>query len=62
MNIVIANAGAQKGFLLLTEGEELYLEGEAYAKNEEVTVLQHIPVLKIRDISQLIINYVLRSC
>jgi predicted ATPase/signal transduction histidine kinase/tRNA A-37 threonylcarbamoyl transferase component Bud32 len=60
MNIVIANAGAQKGFLLLTEGEELYLEGEAYAKNEEVSVLQHTPVLKVRDISQLIINYVLR--
>jgi signal transduction histidine kinase len=60
MNIVLTNAGAQKGFLLLTEGEELFLEGEAYAKNEEVTVLQHIPVLKIKDISQSIINYVLR--
>jgi signal transduction histidine kinase len=61
MNIVIANAGAQKGFLFLTEGEELYLEGEAYARNEEFSVLQHIPALKIKDVSQLIINYVLRS-
>jgi signal transduction histidine kinase len=60
MSIVLVNAGAQRGFLLLTEGEELYLEGEAYAKNEEVTVLQHLPVLKIKDISQLIVNYVLR--
>ncbi|MBK8884550.1 MAG: GAF domain-containing protein [Bacteroidales bacterium] len=61
MNIVIANAGAQRGFLLLTEGEDLYLEGEAFALTEEVSVLQHVPVLKIMDISQLIINYVLRS-
>lgn len=61
MNIVIANAGAQKGFLLLTEGEELYLEGEAYANNEEVSVLQHIPVQKLKNVSQLIINYVLRT-
>lgn len=61
MNIVIANAGAQRGFLLLTQGEELYLEGEAFALSEEVSVLQHIPVLKIRDISQMIINYVFRS-
>ena len=61
MNIVLTNAGAQKGFLLLTEGEELYLEGEAYVKDEEVAVLQHMPVLKIKDIAQLIINYVLRT-
>ena len=61
MNIVLTNAGAQKGFLLLTEGEELYLEGEAYANNEEVEVLQHMPVLKIKNISQLIVNYVFRT-
>jgi signal transduction histidine kinase len=60
MNIVIANAGAQKGFLLLMEEEELYLEGEAFADNEEVTVLQHIPALKVKDISRVIINYVQR--
>jgi signal transduction histidine kinase len=61
MNIVLTNAGAQKGFLLLTEGEELYLEGEAYAIDEEVTVLQHLPVLKVKNIAQLIINYVFRA-
>ncbi len=60
MNIVIANAGAQKGFLLLLDEEELYLEGEALANNKEVTVLQHIPLVKVEDISQVIVNYVFR--
>jgi serine phosphatase RsbU (regulator of sigma subunit) len=61
MNIVISNAGAQKGLLLLLDEEEMYLEGEALAEKKEFTVLQHIPLIKVEDISQSIVSYVCRT-
>lgn len=60
MNIVITNAGAQKGFFLLKDEEGLFVEGEAVAGNEEIIVLQHIPYSERKDIDLVIINYVLR--
>ena len=60
MNIVITNAGAQKGFFLLKDEEGLFVEGEAVAGKEEVIVLQHVPYSEREDIAQVIINYVLR--
>ncbi|MFH0843205.1 MAG: AAA family ATPase [Bacteroidota bacterium] len=60
MNIVIANAGAQKGFLLLNEEDGLFVEGEAIAGKEEVTVLQHVPYADQNNIALIIVNYVLR--
>jgi len=60
MIIIIENAGAQKGFLLLLEDKELYLEGEATTDNKEVTVLQHVPLVKIERMSHVIVNYVIR--
>ena len=60
MNIVIANAGAQKGFLLLKDEEGLYVEGEAIAGKEEVTVLQHVPYIDQNNIALTIVNYMLR--
>ena len=60
MNIVITNAGAQKGFFLLKDEEGLFVEGEAIAGKEKVIVLQHLPYSESRDIAQVIINYVLR--
>ena len=60
MNIVITNAGAQKGFFLLKDEEGLFVEGEAVAGKEEVIVLQHIPYTEKKDIALVIINYVLR--
>jgi|WetSurSiteA1Bulk_404760.scaffolds.fasta_scaffold00015_14 predicted ATPase/signal transduction histidine kinase len=60
MNIVIANAGAQKGFLLLKDEEGLFVEGEAIAGQEEVTVLQHVTYTDQNNIALIIVNYVLR--
>jgi predicted ATPase/signal transduction histidine kinase len=60
MNIVIANAGAQKGFLLLENEEGLFVEGEAIAGKEEVTVLQHVPYTDQNNIALIIVNYILR--
>ena len=60
MNIVITNAGAQKGLFLLIDEGELYVEGETVAGKEEVIVLQHVPYADCHDIAHIIINYVLR--
>ncbi|MBG0858907.1 MAG: AAA family ATPase, partial [Bacteroidales bacterium] len=60
MNIVITNAGAQKGLFLLKDGDGLFVEGEAVAGKEQVIVLHHIPYAERKDIAQVIINYVLR--
>ncbi|MGC1390925.1 MAG: AAA family ATPase [Bacteroidales bacterium] len=60
MNIVITNAGAQKGFFLLKDQEEFFVEGEVGSDKEEIIVLQHVPYTERKDIAQVIINYVLR--
>jgi signal transduction histidine kinase len=60
MNIVITNAGAQNGFLLLKDEEGLYVEGESISENDEVTVLQHVPYTSKINIPVSVINYVLR--
>jgi len=61
MNIVITNAGAQKGFFLLKDEEGLFIEVEARSDKEEIVVLQHVPFTERKDIAQVIINYVLRT-
>lgn len=61
LRILIASAGAEKGYILLKEGNKIFLEGEAYANTDKVIVLQHIPLGETRDLAQLIINYVLRT-
>lgn len=60
MNIVITNAGAQRGFFLLKEDEGLFVEGEAVAGRDEITALQHLPYSLCGNIAHVIINYVLR--
>lgn len=44
MRIVIENAGAQKGWLILKNGEQWMIAAEGTADNPEVSVLQAIPV------------------
>jgi predicted ATPase len=61
MNIVITNAGAQKGFFLLKDEEGLFVEGEAVAGKEEIIVLQHALYNESKDVAQVIINHVLRT-
>jgi len=58
MNLSITNAGAQKGSLILErEGGGLYIEAAGKA-NEEIKVLQSIPVNKSEDLSPAIVNFV----
>jgi predicted ATPase/GAF domain-containing protein len=60
MTIVITNAGAQRGFLLLNEENGLFVEGEVIAGEEKVIVLQHVPYTDQNNIALIIVNYVLR--
>ncbi|EDN68433.1 serine/threonine kinase with two-component sensor domain [Beggiatoa sp. PS] len=44
MHIVIENAGAEKGFLLLPKNNNWFIEAEGYVDSEEIKVLQSILV------------------
>ncbi|MFB8796507.1 MAG: AAA family ATPase [Microcoleus sp.] len=59
MKIIIENAGAQRGFLLLEDKGKLFVEAEGSVDYEQVTVLQSIPMENCLPLS--IINYVART-
>ncbi len=60
MLIVIENAGAEKGFLLLPQQEQWFIEAKGQVDSDEVNVLQSIP-LENQPIAQTIIQYVERT-
>lgn len=61
MKIVIENAGAQKGFLVLNSTGELRVEAEVFSDGREVEILQSIPLEKKDNLSTEIINYTART-
>ncbi|WP_254568459.1 AAA family ATPase [Oscillatoria sp. HE19RPO] len=67
MRIIIENAGAQKGFLILETKGKLLIEAEGSVDEEGVTVLQSIPIKSAGEpgdqllISHIIVNYVART-
>jgi PAS domain S-box-containing protein len=66
MKILIENAGAQKGFLILEIQGNLLIEAEGAVEQDSVTVLQSIPVESIKNgaippLPTAIINYVART-
>ena len=63
MKILIENAGAQKGFLLLPTAGKLRIEAEASVdtEEEEIVVLSSIPVEESQALPMTIINYVERT-
>ncbi len=67
MKIVIENAGAQKGFLILNNEGNLFIEAQAKVDNDKVTILQSIPMESIEPKKSIpilpttIINYVAHS-
>jgi predicted ATPase/class 3 adenylate cyclase len=60
MTIVVENAGAQRGLLILESDGKLHLEAEA-SPDGTVTVMQHVPVREIVDAAQSVLNYVMRA-
>ncbi len=59
MHIVIENAGAQRGFLLLPRVDQWVIEAHGEVDQEEVTVLQSLPLATF--LPETIINYVIRT-
>ena len=59
--IAIESAGAQKGLLILKTIDGLSIEGEAYAEETEIRVLQSIPVQDSDELSNAIVNFVART-
>ncbi len=61
MHIVIENAGAQRGALLLKEQGGLLVQAEAEIDVDEVTVMQQLPLSATARLPQSVINFVSRS-
>ena len=67
MKILIENAGAQKGFLLLNQGGDWVVEAQGTVNHSKITLLQSIPIDSIDPETSIpilpttIINYVSRT-
>ena len=61
IKILIENAAAQKGFLILAKSDKLTIEAAAVAGKDEVVVLQSIPVETSDELPISVINYVART-
>jgi hypothetical protein len=59
VKILIENAGAERGVLILQKGEQLFIEAEASFDKNEVSVLQSIPMEK-GNLPLTVINYAIR--
>jgi len=61
MHIVIENAGAEKGFLLLPKKGSWFIEAEGHIDSSDTTVLQSLPLEESEQVSANIIHYVART-
>ena len=61
MQIVIKNAGAQQGVLLLKDKEGLFVEALSSIDNSKTEVMHHRPYLQCKRIVHTVVNYVLRT-
>ncbi|MEG4940895.1 AAA family ATPase [Microcoleus sp. F4-D5] len=61
MKILMENAGAQRGYLILLSQGQLLIEAEGTIDDELVTVLQSIPVETCQELATAIVNYVSRT-
>ncbi|MEG4964235.1 MULTISPECIES: AAA family ATPase [unclassified Microcoleus] len=61
MKILMENAGAQRGYLILLSQGQLFIEAEGTIDDELVTVLQSIPFETCQELSTAIVNYVSRT-
>jgi len=61
MGLVIENAGAQRGFLILEENGQLVIEAEGTIDKDGVVVLQSVPVETSPDLPTAVVRYVERT-
>jgi class 3 adenylate cyclase len=58
MQIILENAGAQTGFLIMEKNGERFIEAEISEASQEIKVMQSVPVAKSNLLAESIINYV----
>jgi len=58
MKIILENAGAQTGFLVMEKNGERFIEAEIKAGNEEINILQSVPVSQSNLLAESVLNYV----
>jgi signal transduction histidine kinase len=61
MHIVIENAGAELGLLLLPKANQWFIEAEGQVGQTQVTVLHSVPIDDNRRVSSAMISYVART-
>ncbi len=61
MKIIIQNAGAQIGYLILADQDKLIIEASKTVESEEIRVLQAIALEDFSMMPQSLINYVVRT-
>ncbi len=61
LDIMMENAGAQRGFLVLDVGDRLLVEAEASVDQEKTVVHQSTPLDRSDGLSRSIVNYVART-
>jgi len=69
MQVIIENAGAETGVLILQRNEQWVIEAKSRKQrssstpeqNDEMTVLQSVPIEKSQELPLSIVNYVLRT-
>ncbi|MGR3302035.1 MAG: ATP-binding sensor histidine kinase [Candidatus Scalindua sp.] len=61
MEIIIENAGAQNGFLILKRDGQLYVEATVDSVSGKIEVLQSIPIDRSQHLSQAIVRYVMHT-
>ncbi|MCP4137094.1 MAG: AAA family ATPase [bacterium] len=61
MRLSMENAGAEKGYMILEEDGELYVEAEGHLGKDEVLLLKSIPVDQHPELSPAIVHYVERT-
>ncbi|WP_199250014.1 GAF domain-containing protein [[Phormidium] sp. ETS-05] len=61
MQILMENAGAQKGYLILPNEGKLFIEAASDLDAAQTTVLQSLPVENCQFLPEAIINYVART-
>jgi len=58
MQIIMENAGAQTGFLIMEKNGERFIESEIKADEDEIKILQSIPVSQSDLLAESVLNYV----
>jgi histidine kinase len=61
MHITIENAGAERGYLLLGKGDQLFVEAEGISGSKDIEILNSVPFMEVKSIPVSVINYCWRS-